>query len=79
GRVNITYSSNGIGSLYAIDENGRQELIKRINPKGQKISFGIQPGNYKYVFRSDKALGSKYTQIKTFSIQSGATANIRIY
>lgn len=79
GRVNIGYSSSGIGSLYSIDEEGRQELIKRINPNGQKISLGIQPGNYKFVFRSEKALGSKYTQIKEFSIQSGATANIRIY
>ncbi len=79
GRVNVVYSSNGIGSLYSLDDQGRQQLIKRIDPNGEKISFGIQPGNYKLVFRSNNALGSKYTQIKKFSITSGATETIRIY
>lgn len=79
GRLNIAYSSKGVGSLYQLDDQGRQRLIKRIDPDGGKISFGIQPGNYKLVYRSDKALGSKYTQIKTFSITSGATQTIRIY
>ncbi len=79
GRVNLVYSSKGLGSLYKIDEEGRQEWIKNIDPGGDKQSFGIQPGQYKYVFRSDKAQGSKYTQIKEFTVKSGTTANIRIY
>jgi len=79
GRINIIYSSKGIGSLYAIDESGRQKWIKKLDLRGGKQSFGIQPGKYKYVFRSDKAMGSKYTQIKEFEIQSGQTLNIKIY
>ncbi|MGM0579145.1 MAG: vWA domain-containing protein [Bacteroidota bacterium] len=79
GRVNIIYSSKGIGSLYSIDENGRQSWIKKQDLRGEKSSFGIQPGKYKYVFRSDRAMGSKYTQIKEFNIQSGQTLNIKIY
>jgi Ca-activated chloride channel family protein len=79
GRVNISYSSKGIGSLYAVDENGRQKWIKKLDLRGEKSSFGIQPGRYKYVFRSDLAMGSKYTQIKEFTIQSGQTLNIKIY
>ncbi|RUA30533.1 MAG: von willebrand factor type a [Bacteroidetes bacterium] len=79
GRINLIYSSKGIGSLYSIDENGRQKWIKKLDLRGSKASFGIQPGKYKYVFRSDRAMGSKYTQIKEFSIQSGQTLNIKIY
>jgi Ca-activated chloride channel family protein len=79
GRVNISYSSKGIGSLYSIDEDGRQTWIKKLDLRGGKSSFGIQPGKYKYVFRSDRAMGSKYTQIKEFNIQSGQTLNIKIY
>ncbi len=79
GRVNISYSSKGIGSLYSIDEEGRQTWIKKIDLRGGKSSFGIQPGKYKYVFRSDRAMGSKYTQIKEFNIRSGQTLNIKIY
>ncbi|SMG38379.1 Ca-activated chloride channel family protein [Marivirga sericea] len=79
GRINISYSSRGIGSLYSIDDNGRQTWIKKLDLKGGKSSFGIQPGKYKYVFRSDQAMGSKYTQIKEFNIQSGQTLNLKIY
>lgn len=79
GRVNITFSSEGIGSLYSIDEDGRQTWIKKLDLKGRNSSFGIQPGKYKYVFRSDRAMGSKYTQIKEFNIRSGQTLNIKIY
>ncbi len=79
GRVNLRYGSKGLGSLYEMDEFGRQRWIKNIDPRGGEISFGIQPGRYKFVFRSDRAMGSKYTQIKEFTIKSGATANIRIY
>ncbi|WP_375581159.1 VWA domain-containing protein [Marivirga tractuosa] len=79
GRVNINYSSKGIGSLYSIDSDGKQTWIKKLDLRGGKASFGIQPGKYKYVFRSDRAMGSKYTQIKEFNIQSGQTLNIKIY
>jgi Ca-activated chloride channel family protein len=79
GRVNITYSTKGIGSLYSIDSEGRQTWIKKIDLQGGEESFGIQPGKYKYVYRSDRAMGSKYTQIKEFSIRSGQTHNIKIY
>lgn len=79
GRVNITFSSEGIGSLYSLDEDGRQTWIKKLDLKGRNSSFGIQPGKYKYVFRSDRAMGSKYTQIKEFNIRSGQTLNIKIY
>jgi Ca-activated chloride channel family protein len=79
GRINISYSSKGIGSLYSIDENGRQTWIKKLDLRGEKSSFGIQPGRYKYVFRSDRAMGSKYTQIKEFTVESGETLNIKIY
>lgn len=79
GRLNLIFSSKGIGSLYVMDDEGRQKWIKNIDSSGGQSSFGIQPGNYKYVFRSDKAMGSKYTQIKEFTVKSGTTANIRIY
>jgi Ca-activated chloride channel family protein len=79
GRVNISYGNSGVGSLYSIDKNGRQKWIKKLNLTGNKSSFGIQPGQYKYVYRSDKAMGSKYTQIKEFNVRSGQTINIKIY
>ncbi|WNB17202.1 vWA domain-containing protein [Marivirga arenosa] len=79
GRINIIYSSKGKGSLYSVDEDGRQTWIKKLDLDGGKTSFGIQPGRYKYVYRSDRAMGSKYTQIKEFVVKSGQTLNIKIY
>jgi len=79
GRLNISYGSTGVGSLYEINNVDKQKLIKRLGQKNGRASFAIQPGTYKLVFRSNKALGSKYTQIKEFRIKSGATQTIRIY
>ncbi|HET8861303.1 vWA domain-containing protein [Marivirga sp.] len=79
GRINISYGSKGIGSLYSIDEEGRQTWIKKLDLNGSNLSFGIQPGTYKYVYRSERAMGSKYTQIKEFKVNSGQTLNIKIY
>jgi len=39
----------------------------------------MQPGNYKLVFRSKDALGSKYTYTKNFFIKSGQATVINLF
>lgn len=79
GRLNIVLSSNGIGSLYEVNEQGAQRWIYNLEPNQKNLSMGIQPGKYKLVYRANKALGSKYTQIKEFNIKSGQTTTLKIY
>lgn len=69
----------GIGSLYVLQEDGRQQWVMNL-PKGNpRKTQALQPGKYRLVFRAFMARGSKYTIIKDFTIQSGATATINLF
>ncbi len=78
GILNLTSGIAGFGSLYVIDDNGQQEWILNI---GEKIreSMALQPGSYKVVFRAKNAAGSKYTEIKKFTIKTGSTLNLKLF
>jgi Ca-activated chloride channel homolog len=77
GLVNITAGFQGTGSIYQIHSDGRQEWVCNIDPNVSRITMPMQPGKYKLVFRSRNSLGSKFTQIRDFRVQSGATVDIR--
>lgn len=79
GRLNLTYNLPGIGSLYKIHNDGRQEWFHNLDDKKNNFSMAIQPGKYKIVFRSERAKGSKYTEIKEFEIKSGQTSTIKLF
>lgn len=79
GLVNFTSPIPGIGSLYALSENGQQEWLMNLSDKDKVITLAMQPGNYKVVFRANKALGSKFTEIQKFTVKSGATLNIKLF
>ena len=78
GVVNFVASSNGIGSIYEINENGSQAWIYNLDPDQPRNTITIQPGRYKIVFRPENAKGSKYTTIKEFTIEPGSSLNIRL-
>ncbi len=73
GVVNFVTTANGIGSLYETFEDGSQKWIYNLDPKQFRSTVAIQPGNYKVVFRSEQARGSKFTTIKTFEIKPGSS------
>jgi Ca-activated chloride channel family protein len=75
--VNLGMSSSGITSLYLEKPGGRYEWIKNLDTDKKAISFALQPGDYKLVYRADDALGSKYTLIKKFNASSGETINLK--
>ncbi|WOK04480.1 VWA domain-containing protein [Imperialibacter roseus] len=79
GVLNLTMGVRGIGSLYKINPDGSQEWV--CNFPGNITSFvsAIQPGEYKFVFRAQSANGSKFTEIKKFSIRTGSTETIKLY
>ncbi len=79
GLLNIYNNAAGFGSLYEIDNDGSQKWVKDLDSKESKSSLAIQPGNYKIVFRIEKAPGSKYTTIKNFTIKEGLSTTIRLF
>lgn len=78
GVVNFITTSLGIGSIYELFEDGTQEWIYNLDPSQLRNTVAIQPGNYKVVFRSEKAKGSKFTTIRAFEIKPGSSLNIRL-
>jgi len=78
GVVNFVATSNGIGSIYQINEDGIQQWIYNLDRSQTRNTVAIQPGKYKVVFRSEDAKGSKFTTIKEFEIKPGSSLNIRL-
>lgn len=77
GVVNISSTYSGFGSIYKLKDDGTQEWIHNLDPAVMKTTLAMQPGKYKVVFRSKNSMGSKFTQIKEFSVRSGGTIDIR--
>lgn len=77
GLLNISDAIAGFGSIYEVKENGDHEWIYNLPDENTKIQLPIQPGNYKFVFRSNKTRGSEFTDVQFFTIQSGATTNLK--
>jgi len=76
GILNIKSSFPGYGSIYLLDQSGASEWILNLKEDVLDNSLAIQPGSYKLVFRSKNALGSKYSKLRTFTIQSGKTIDL---
>ena len=79
GLLNIYNNAAGFGSLYEVNDDGSQRWIKDLDNKATKSSLAIQPGNYKIVFRIEKAPGSKYTTVKNFTIREGLSTTVRLF
>ncbi len=79
GLLNINFVKQGIGSLYQLNDQGRQRWVMDFDPKETRVTTAIQPGKYKLVFRDEDAFGSKYTEAKEFQIKTGSTANIKFF
>jgi Ca-activated chloride channel family protein len=79
GVLSVLNNIAGYGSIYKIHASGDQEWIANLENENSRTSIGMQPGNYKLVFRSKNASGSSFTEVKEFSINSGATTNIKLF
>jgi Ca-activated chloride channel family protein len=77
GIVAIKVKTKGYGSLYVV-EGDNQFLVYSINSKMPAESIRLQPGNYKYVFRGERAKRAFYTVEKDFIIKSGKSVVITL-
>jgi Ca-activated chloride channel homolog len=79
GILSIADQAQGFGSLYLVKEKGEHEWIYNFQDENSRSSLPMQPGNYKFVFRSRKTMGSEYTIVEYFTIHSGKTTNLKIF
>ncbi len=77
GRVNISSTSAGYGSILLEDENEQVWLIDLDNTLSRH-SLYLQPGSYRVVFRSKSSRKSEYSVAQTFTITSGTTTIVKL-
>ena len=77
GRVNISSTSAGYGSILLEDGNEQVWLIDLDNTLSRH-SLYLQPGNYRVVFRSKSSQKSEYSVAQTFTITSGTTTIVKL-
>ena len=80
GTLNITSDLKGYGSIYRLNDDESQTWIYALPDGGSsKINLPMQPGAYRLVYRSKNSNGSKFTDVRNFSIRSGQTSSMAIF
>ncbi len=75
----INKSTRGYGSLYHVSENKLNWIYNFRSSNPYQENLILQPGLYKVVFRSKYSNRSFYTIVKTFTVSSGKTTNLKLY
>ena len=80
GTLNITTDLKGYGSIYQLNDDESQTWIYSLPEGGSsKLNLPMQPGAYRLVFRTKTSNGSKFTDVRNFSIRSGQTTSVAIF
>jgi Ca-activated chloride channel homolog len=80
GTLNITSDLKGYGSIYQLNDDESQTWIYNLPEGGSsKINLPMQPGAYRLVFRTGTSTGSRFTDVRNFSIRSGQTTSVAIF
>jgi Ca-activated chloride channel family protein len=80
GTLNITSDLKGYGSLYRLNDDESQTWIYSLPEGGSsKVNVPIQPGAYRLIYRTKTANGSKFTDVRNFTIRSGQTSSVAIF
>lgn len=79
GMLTVLNKIEGFGSLYVCDDEGEEWIYNFPDQGTGKLNMALQPGNYKFVFRSRDAPSSAYTKTFKFTIYSGQTQSIDVF
>jgi Ca-activated chloride channel homolog len=80
GILNIVSDLKGYGSLYRLNDDETQTWLYNLPDGGSsKVNVPMQPGAYRLIFRTKTATGSKFTDVRNFTIRSGQTSSVSIF
>ena len=79
GTLNITSDLKGYGSIYQLNDDESQTWIYTLPENSSKVNLPMQPGAYRIVFRSKNSNGSRFTDVRNFTINSGRTMSVAIF
>ena len=79
GTLNITSDLKGFGSIYRLNDDESQTWIYNLPESSSKVNLAMQPGAYRIVFRTANSIGSKFTDVRNFTIRSAQTSSVAIF
>ncbi|MCJ8164642.1 VWA domain-containing protein [Pontibacter sp. E15-1] len=79
GQLAVASQMKGYGSIYLMEEHGGQRWLCNLPEENSRLTMALQPGNYRMVYRTKSAQASKFTDVKDFTIKSGATTTVKIF
>jgi len=79
GTLNITSDLKGYGSIYRLNDDESQTWIYNLPEASSKVNLAMQPGAYRLVFRTANSQGSKFTDVRNFTIRSAQTSSVAIF
>jgi len=80
GTLNIVSDLKGYGSIYRLNDDESQTWVYNLPDGGSsKLNLALQPGAYRLVYRTKNAIGSKFTDVRNFTIRSGQTSSVSIF
>jgi Ca-activated chloride channel family protein len=79
GTLNITSDLKGHGSIYQVNGDDAQTWVYNLPEASSKVNVALQPGVYRLVFRTANSTGSKFTDVRNFTIRSAQTTSLAIF
>ncbi|MCA8829832.1 vWA domain-containing protein [Hymenobacter pini] len=79
GILNIVSDLKGYGSIYRLGQDEQQTWVHNLPETSSKVNLPMQPGIYRLVFRTKTATGSRFTDVRTFTIRPGQTTSVSIF
>ena len=79
GTLNITSDLKGYGSIYRLGDDEAQTWVYNLPEASSKLNLALQPGAYRLVFRTLNSQGSKFTDVRNFTIRSAQTSSVTIF
>jgi Ca-activated chloride channel family protein len=79
GKLTILDQRVGYGSIYQVDEFGKEIWIYNLQIGINRPSLAMQPGNYKIVFRSQNARNADNTTSTKFIVKPNESVALRLF
>jgi len=77
GEVTVQLKYEGYGALFSI-EGEQWQWVTNLDGSQTRISFSLQPGTYKVVYRPRSARQTTYSKTNTFTVAPGSSTLVRI-
>ncbi len=79
GLLNVISPSHIFATIYSLDINKKETWVINLDTKNTTTKLAMQSGSYKIAYRSKNTFGSKYTDVKYFTITSKVATSLKLF